>query len=48
MPNVKVLPEDHRRLTDLKGDLTKQRHKVVYYQDVVKFLLDEHEKKVET
>ena len=42
---IQVLPEDHKRLTQLKGELTSKQGKVVYYQDVVKFLLDEHEKK---
>ena len=43
MPNVKVLAEDHKRLTKLKGELTSERGKVVFYQDVVKFLLDFYE-----
>ena len=45
MPNVKVLAEDHKRLTQLKGELTAKQGKVVYYQDVEKFLLDFYEQK---
>jgi len=44
MPNVKVLAEDHKRLTQLKGELTAKQGKVVYYQEAVKFLLDKNDK----
>ena len=45
MPNVKVLPEDHKRLVALTGELMVKWERKVYLFEAVKFLLDEHEKK---
>ena len=45
MPNVKVLPEDHKRLVEVAGELQRLWGRKVYLHGAVKFLLDEHEGK---
>ena len=45
MPNVKVLPEDHKRIVTLTGELMAKWKRKVYLFETVKFLLDEHEKR---
>ena len=45
MPNVKVLPEDHKRIIALTAELMAKWRRKVYLFEAVKFLLDEHEKK---
>jgi len=44
MPNVKVLPEDHKRLVALTGKLMVKWRRKVYLFEAVKFLLDKNDK----
>ena len=44
MPNVKVLPEDHKRLVALTGKLMVKWRRKVYLFEAVKFLLDFYER----
>jgi len=43
MPNVKVLPEDHKRIVTLTGELMVKWERKVYLFETVKFLLDFYE-----
>ena len=44
MPNVKVLPEDHKRIVTLTGELMVKWGRKVYLFEAVKFLLDKNDK----
>ena len=44
MPNVKVLPEDHKRIVALTGELMVKWGRKVYLFEAVKFLLDKNDK----
>jgi len=47
MPNVKVLPEDHKRIIALAGELMVKWERKVYLFEAVKFLLDFYEERSE-
>ena len=44
MPNVKVLPEDHKRLVEVAGELQRLWGRKVYLFEAVTFLLDKNDK----